>query len=782
MSGKRQSCSFVLTAKARNGTDGQGEENVYIRTKGAVAPYIADGENPVACIDSNGKASSDDGYLPSAGLLNGEVESNAFGESEWGSVMGEMTEYGECTAVPNGASEIWPYEWEAKRKKGTPNAASGVRVWEDYDGQMTLHERWARDAETYEIVFTEAWAKVSMSDEITARLRGYAYKVKGSTRTLLTGVTIMYGYIIDDSDTYSTTTTNNNGYFSESEWFDGDEFGPQGYNKGSKTVFAAIIVGGAVVCAYHVLMIKEAAQGQQGSTGKMCPIVGAYDPNVEYKSNSLQTVAVEVENTTTHKTELWYLTAATNVVNGVHIAPTDSNQSVWSKGLNEYNLIRAKYLFADFAQLGSFVVSQDFFLSQYGTLFGFGGAIGVTGSRTVGKVYMKTVDGKSVPYYAAGNNSSEDKPCYTFFAASDPMAEDVQNGPAFTLDGNGISGVVVVRRVWFMASAATTVSVTVSPSSEANYDWGAVGLLDSTELSADGVTAATVKNGTTDTLVKASGTTPQTATVSVGAGMHFFEIAYLKDANTDSNNDNAVFTFTESGNSYVTGFSMIVFRPMKVVNALTGEEWGAGGNFALSRNGDVRVNGVVRAKSMETTFADLTDKYRKDGSTYEALDGGTGSPGEYVLGEDVYEKVGNSYVKFDISGIYNFVVGNTVFILPSDSAFISQRVLLFNGNVNTAGGTCKGPRVKTYEYENGLTTTRYLRGVGKEAKYNGNTSVPSNHVLPSGAAVPLWSFDAVTSLFFVNGAVELIAVPDTEDATLCEWTAVNIGTNCYMIE
>ena len=68
MSGKRQSCSFALEAKARNGTDGQGEENVYIRTKGAVAPYIADGENPVACIDSYGKVSSDDGYLPSAGL------------------------------------------------------------------------------------------------------------------------------------------------------------------------------------------------------------------------------------------------------------------------------------------------------------------------------------------------------------------------------------------------------------------------------------------------------------------------------------------------------------------------------------------------------------------------------------------------------------------------------------------------------------------------------------------------------------------------------------------
>lgn len=205
--------------------------------------------------------------------------------------------------------------------------------------------------------------------------------------------------------------------------------------------------------------------------------------------------------------------------------------------------------------------------------------------------------------------------------------------------------------------------------------------------------------------------------------------------------------------------------------------------FTLSANGDVRVNGIVRAKSMETTFVDLTDKYRKEGSSYVALDGGTGSPGEYVLGEDVYELVNGSYVKCDISGIYNFVVGNTVFILPSDSQYISQRVLLFNGNMDTSGGTSKGPRVMSYEYDEGLTTTRYLRGIGKEVKYNSNnSSVPSNHVLPSGSAVPVWSFDAVTSLFFVNGAVELIAVPDTEDAALCEWAVVNIGTNCYMID
>lgn len=686
-----------LVEDGTNGTDGAGTERVYIRTKQDTAPYVNDDEDPTGGGDSNGKYSGDDGYLPSVGVNSGKVETNGWESRPWGEVMGEIEEYGECVPAAKGVSQTWPYEWVLERRLGNPNA-QGKRSWNDYSGPMSLHTKLAGDAETYEIVFTEAWAMVSASDEITARLRGYAYKVKGSTRTLLTGVTIRYGYIIDDSDTYSHTTTNNSGYFSESGWFDGDEIGPEGYNKGSKTVFAAIVIGGAVVRVEHVLMIKEAQQGQQGSTGKMCPIVGPYDPNAVYTSNSLQTVAVEVENTTTHKTELWYLTAATNVVNGVHIAPIDSNQSVWSKGLNEYNLIRAKYLFADFAQLGSFVVSQDFFLSQYGTLFGFGGAVGETGSRTAGKVYMKTVDGKNVPYYAIGSNSGDDRPCYTFFDASDPMAENVQNGPSFTLEGNGIAGLVRVRRVWFTASADTTVNITVSPSSEANYDWGAVGLLDSTALSADGVTAATVKNGNTATLVKASGTTPQTTTVSVAAGTHFIEIAYLKDASANSYNDNAVFTFSESGNSCIAGFSMIMFRPMKVVNALTSEEWMAGGKVHVSKGGDVVMsdiyvnNATIEGSLMyHKVYVDKAGNYIRPFTFLNA-----NGVGIDIDGSTTVKKITLHYDTIIISGskrssAYNLFTGivctGYTVILPPARFFVGMCIKIINGTISGSNGT-----------------------------------------------------------------------------------------------
>lgn len=52
------------------------------------------------------------------------------------------------------------------------------------------------------------------------------------------------------------------------------------------------------------------------------------------------------------------------------IRPTDGNGSVWQKGLNAYNLIRTRYLFADFAHLGTAVMSGDWMLSVNGTIDG----------------------------------------------------------------------------------------------------------------------------------------------------------------------------------------------------------------------------------------------------------------------------------------------------------------------------------------------------------------------------------------------------------------------------
>ena len=111
--------------------------------------------------------------------------------------------------------------------------------------------------------------------------------------------------------------------------------------------------------------------GESGTLGKMCVLAGTY-VNKEYKSNDLQTVAVEYGEASNGQAELYLLTASTNKGgNGRLYPPLDANGNLnsayWTKGLNAYNLIRAKYFFAEFAKLGSGIVCGDWLISQQGT-------------------------------------------------------------------------------------------------------------------------------------------------------------------------------------------------------------------------------------------------------------------------------------------------------------------------------------------------------------------------------------------------------------------------------
>lgn len=110
------------------------------------------------------------------------------------------------------------------------------------------------------------------------------------------------------------------------------------------------------------------AVGRTGGTGPLCYLTGPYRPDVDYASTATATPAVEVPVAGSETSELWYLVAATNVVGGRHIAPTDANQAVWARGLSDYNLVRTRYLFADFARVGSAVASGDWLFSARGRL------------------------------------------------------------------------------------------------------------------------------------------------------------------------------------------------------------------------------------------------------------------------------------------------------------------------------------------------------------------------------------------------------------------------------
>lgn len=156
----------------------------------------------------------------------------------------------------------------------------------------------------------------------------------------------------------------------------------------------------------------------QGAPGPMCYSTGEYSENIIYMQergsagNVICTPAVEVPVEGSSTSELWYLDALTNVINGTHVGPKDNNQAVWKQGLSGYNLIRTKYLFADFGNIGSFVICGDWLISQAGEYW----------------------ESASVHYAVNGGTSH-----YTAFKGADPLGTGAEGypcfAPNFALDG-----------------------------------------------------------------------------------------------------------------------------------------------------------------------------------------------------------------------------------------------------------------------------------------------------------------------------------------------------------
>lgn len=160
---------------------------------------------------------------------------------------------------------------------------------------------------------------------------------------------------------------------------------------------------GKVATAYMAHEDDLKGDSITGATGKMCYIAGEYRADVEYRSDSTSTVAVEIAGSG-NTTELYILKAATNWPGGTSasaVPPKDAgghvNTDYWDVALSQYNLIRTKYLFTDFANLGSFIVSGDWQLSQYGTLKWYSNGAAQTTEINANN-YDSPTFGSKVPY------------------------------------------------------------------------------------------------------------------------------------------------------------------------------------------------------------------------------------------------------------------------------------------------------------------------------------------------------------------------------------------------
>lgn len=432
-------------------------------------------------------------------------------------------------------------------------------------------------------------------------------------------------------------------------------------------------------------------------------------------------------------------------------------------------------VFADFARLGSAVISKDWLYSANGTING--------------TAYDST-DVLNPAMFTPHKDDVQERPAYTYFDARFPQGVGSKVIPLindgkreFTkkneygdvTDGIDVLGGVTYKiegTFWKEGNDFIMARVIQKVSSEAYF------------VEQKGQSNEYDRRSVKQILNENEAVWLDKLTFTPSETCQVFVQLYSSAEGTTAYIANCILTLADENNN--------AFVPNYAVDLLTGKMIAARGNFIVEQNGNVFVEGRLNVKSMETTFIDLTDKYverpaKDDKKTYIKLDG---QNAEYILGEPVYEEYKKdgetTYTKVDTSGIYHFTVAQTKFTLPSDKKYIGQRVLIYNGNLNVSGGTSRGVIIEACIFnEEGLSVTLLpFRGIGIQPK-NNNDPIPSDHALPSNTATPSWSFSEVKSIYFVNGTVEVIGVPDTDNPNNqdgCAWAVVNIGTNCYLLE
>jgi hypothetical protein len=137
-----------------NGIDGEGSEHVFIRSRTDTPPVIA--TKPADYRDSRGHTYLSDDFLPVVYARDDiEKDNSDPGSSDSDSSVSDSSVSGdgtaarpyECTDDPKGVSDIWKYEWCAKRTMGDPDKKTGRRKWNMYDTkEMSLYNYMAGNA------------------------------------------------------------------------------------------------------------------------------------------------------------------------------------------------------------------------------------------------------------------------------------------------------------------------------------------------------------------------------------------------------------------------------------------------------------------------------------------------------------------------------------------------------------------------------------------------------------------------------------------------------------
>lgn len=333
----------------------------------------------------------------------------------------------------------------------------------------------------------------------------------------------------------------------------------EGYIK----VTATKTLNGVTYTASGCLPVVASLQGEsgpRGKTGPMAYLVGEYDSTVNYGALLTDTRCPVVHYVNGTTDQYWYPTAG---YRGAGYAPSTANG--WAQA-DRFEMVVTKVLFTQFAKLGGFVVSGDYMLSQYGEL------IDADGNRLA--LTEQTDSDGSTHWRYNGVDA------YTYFQGYDPMVEYGVLPSIQTRQG-------VNWQYWNYYETTSAEFYMPVQATEANAD-------------------------NTGKLV------------SLVAGDHYY--IYGKDQSgvqhciivrvTRYNSTNRrLYGYREkSVGEYVPliySATARIFRPVRCVNAATGEEWTAGGNMHVSGSGNLEVEGTIRAKNLYRNVCVFVD-----GGTY----------------------------------------------------------------------------------------------------------------------------------------------------------------------
>lgn len=312
-------------------------------------------------------------------------------------------------------------------------------------------------------------------------------------------------------------------------------------------------IGGVAYVArgsLKITSVRQGADGPRGKTGPMTYLAGDYDPTVNYGSLLTDTRCPVVHYVDGTTDQYWYPTAS---YKGAGYAPSTANG--WAQA-ERLEMVVTKVLFTQFAKMGGFVVSGDYMLSQYGEL------IDADGNRLA--LTEQTDSDGSTHWRYNGVDA------YTYFRDYDPMVEryrDMTPSTYLQYYNRGMDYPLLVRNNWqYWASYEST--------SDAFYitlNSGDAHINDLKSLSIGGhyFLCGTDTNGV-------------------------FHCLLMRKSQAVGTN-NRLYGYREKIMSHL---SQTMFRPVKVVNAATGEEWLAGGKVHVGADGGVTVEGTIRAKNL----------------------------------------------------------------------------------------------------------------------------------------------------------------------------------------